>query len=296
MIFQSPQNPYSYLTVKERKWPSFPLKTLLSRNLVRGRVLDFGCGLGEDLRFLQLKGLDAIGFDPHYASDYPIGRFDTILCSYVLNVLLPEEQVAVLMAISELLNPHGKAFYAVRRDIKHAGFRLHTLHDQKVYQCNVVLPFKSLLKTEHCEIYEYQHFTQLERSGKNDCPFCAPTEDMLLVSESATVYSMLDQYPVSKGHTLVIPKLHTPNYFDLPDRSKTACWLMVDRVKKLLEEEYKADGFNIGVNVGSAAGQTIQHVHIHVIPRYIGDTENPTGGVRNVIPGRGNYLVSPSQD
>ncbi len=295
MIFQSDQNPNSYLTVKDRKWPSFPLKNLLSQNAIRGRVLDFGCGLGEDVRFLQSKDYDVVGFNPYYAPDYPTGRFDTILCNYVLNVLLPEEQVAVLMAVAELLYPQGRAFYAVRRDIKRSGFRLHTLHDQEVYQCNVVLPFRSLLKTEHCEIYEYQHFTQLQTNEKAECPFCAPTKDRVLLSESATVYSMFDQYPVSRGHTLVIPKLHTPNYFDLPDRAKTACWLMVDRVRRLLEAEYQADGFNIGINVGSAAGQTVPHVHIHVIPRYKGDTENPKGGVRNVIPGQGNYLLSPGK-
>ena len=89
---------------------------------------------------------------------------------------------------------------------------------------------------------------------------------------------------------MVIPKQHVADYFILSSKAKTACWMVVDRVKWLLDERYHPDGYNIGINIGDAAGQTVPHVHIHVIPRYEGDVENPIGGVRNVIPGRGNYL------
>jgi ATP adenylyltransferase len=289
MIVQSPKNPYSHLTVKERKWPSYPTKQLLSMGLIQGKVLDFGCGTGVDVAFLREQGHDVTAYDPHYAPDYPAGKFDTILCHYVLNVLLPEEQVQVLMAVSELLKPGGKAYFTVRRDIKRAGFRNHVLHDQKVYQCNVVLPFKSLIRVEHCEIYEYRHYNQVAHNGIVECPFCHPSAEREILSESATVYALLDGYPVSPGHTLIIPKQHVADYFDLSDRMKTACWLMVDRAKMLLTERFQPEGFNVGINVGSTAGQTVPHVHIHLIPRYAGDVENPVGGVRNVIPGRGDY-------
>lgn len=289
MIVQSPKNPYSHLTVKDRKWPSFPTKQLVARGLLQGKVLDFGCGTGVDVAYLRQLGYEVSGYDPHYAPDYPQAQFDTILCNYVLNVLLPEEQVQVLMAVSELLKPGGKAYFTVRRDIKRAGFRMHTEHDLKVYQCNVVLPYKSLLRVEHCEIYEYQHVHHLPHDDVGACPFCTPTPDREVLSESATVYAMLDKYPVSKGHTLIIPKLHIADYFDLPDRAKTACWLMVDRAKLLLSARFQPDGFNIGINIGDAAGQTVPHVHIHLIPRYAGDVENAVGGVRNVIPGAGVY-------
>jgi len=285
MIFQSPKNPYSHLTVKERNWPSFPTKKLLLDGLIKGNVLDFGCGTGVDVAFLRTKGFDVTGFDPHYAPDYPNQRFDTILCHYVLNVLLPEEQVQVLMAVSELLKPTGKAYFTVRRDIKQAGFRNHTQYDQKVYQCNVILPFKSIVQAEHCEVYEYQHFNRLARPEGTECPFCNPMYDRDLISESATVYALLDKYPMSKGHTLIIPKQHVIDYFELSDRTKTACWLMVDRAKALLNERFHPDGFNISINVGATAGQTIPHVHIHLIPRYEGNAENPVGEVRNVICG-----------
>lgn len=290
MIVQSPNNPYSHLTIKEREWPSFPTKHLQSHGLIKGRVLDFGCGTGVDVEFLQGKGHDVIGYDPYYAPDYPTGRFDTILCHYVLNVLLPEEQVAVLMAVSELLEPGGKAYFTVRRDIKRNGFRVHAKHNQKVYQCNVVLPFKSLVQAEHCEVYEYQHFNQIPRPNRAECPFCHPDPERELLSESATVYALLDRYPVSPGHALIIPKQHMNSYFELSDRVRTACWLMVSRVQTILSQRFRPEGFNVGINVGAVAGQTVPHVHIHLIPRYPGDVPNPVGGVRNVIPDKGDYL------
>jgi len=258
--------------------------------LIRGRVLDFGSGTGTDVKFLRKKQFDVTGYDPFYAPDYPTGQFDTILCHYVLNVLLPEEQAHVLMAVSELLKPVGRAYFTVRRDIKRNGFRTHIKHKCPVYQCNVFLPYKSVLTTKHCEVYEYRHYNQLSHKTKNNCPFCAPVSNQELVTESATVYAMFDKYPVSAGHTLVIPKQHVADYFELSARTKTAIWLVVDRVKILLTQRFHPDGFNLGINVGAAAGQTVSHVHIHVIPRYAGDVENPTGGVRNVIPGRGDYL------
>jgi len=291
-IYQSPKNPNAHLTIKERKWPSYPTKQLFLRKLIKGKVLDFGSGAGVDVKFLQQNGFEVTAYDPYYAPDYPTEHFDTILCNYVLNILLPEEQAHVLMAVAELLKPTGRAYFTVRRDIKRAGFRTHIKHRQKVYQCNVVLPYKSILAAKHCEIYEYRHINQLPHSQNADCPFCNPTPNRELITESATAYAILDKYPASKGHTLIIPKQHTADYFKLPNRAKTACWLMTDRVKTLLAQRFQPDGFNVGINIGHAAGQTIPHVHIHLIPRYAGDVDNPTGGVRNVIPGKGDYLTT----
>ena len=291
-IFQSPKNPNSHLTIKDRKYPSYPVKQLLLMKQIRGRVLDFGCGLGTDVTFLRKNGFDATGYDPYYVPEIPLGKFDTILCNYVLNVLLPEEQVQVLMAVAELLKPDGKAYFTVRRDIQRNGFRQHTKLGVEVYQCNVALPYKSILRVEHCEIYEYQHFNRIKKADHNNCPFCTPDLERELVTESATVYAILDKYPVAQGHTLIIPKQHLADYFDLSDRSKQACWLVVDRVKMLLEQRFQPDGFNVGINIGQPAGQTIPHVHVHLIPRYRGDVENPTGGVRGIIPGKGDYLTS----
>ena len=288
MIHQSPQNPNSHLTVKDRKYPSYPTKQLFQKGLISGRVVDFGCGSGVDVAYLEKNGLDVIGYDPCYAPNYPTDKFDTIICNYVLNVLLPKEQAHVLMAISELLSPTGKAYFSVRRDLRRNGFRTHVKHGVKVYQCNVVLPYRSILRTDHCQIYEYRHYNHLEHDNMG-CPFCAPDVGQEMVTESATVFSIYDKFPVSPGHALIIPKQHTTSFFDLSDRTKMACWIMVNRVERLLTERFQPDGFNVGVNEGEAAGQTIPHLHIHLIPRYEGDVQNPTGGVRNVIPGKGDY-------
>ena len=282
------KNPYSHLTAKQRSQPSFPTRELLSRGLIVGKVLDFGSGLGADARFLRSKGFDVAEYDPYYAPNYPIHRFDTILCIYVLNVLLPEEQSNVLMAVSELLEPHGRAFFGVRRDVTRDGFRVHAKHHLPVYQCRVYLPYRSVLRNHFCEIYEYRHYNQIG-GGESNCPFCSPHPQAELITESATVYAMLDKYPVNPGHALIIPKHHYTDYFEMPDRTKRACWFVVDRVKALLTQRFNPDGFNIGVNNGICAGQTIPHVHIHLIPRYQGDTDHPDGGVRGVIPEKRAY-------
>ena len=102
-------------------------------------------------------------------------------------------------------------------------------------------------------------------------------------------YSARDSYAVSPGHTLVVPRRHVASFFDLTPEEVNACMGLITEERSLLDAEFKPDGYNIGVNVGPAAGQSIFHVHIHVIPRYQGDVENPQGGVRHVIPKKGHY-------
>lgn len=291
LIYQSPNNPHSHLMIKERKRLSYPTKRLLSMGLIQGRVLDFGYDDGIEAAFLRQQHCAVVGYDPFHALEPPVGRFDTVLCRNVLTVLLPEEQAHVLMAVAELLKPEGRAYFTVRRGIKYTGFRTHPQLRVKVYQCDVTLPYRSIFRTVRYETYEYRHFNQLDHAAENNCPFCAPGSDRELITESAAVYAMLDGYPVAQGHTLVIPKQHTVDYFDLPESTKMACWMAVDRVKTLLVHRFGPDGFNVGINVGRAAGQTVPHVHIHVIPRYAGDVASPTGGVRNIIPGKGKYLL-----
>ena len=150
-------NKFSHLTAMERTNLSSPMRFLLNQDLLRSRILDFGCGLGNDVKLLKLKGLDITGYDPHHTPIYPEGKFDTIFCGYVLNVLLPAEQADVLMNVAHLLKPGGRAYYAVRRDLKKEGFREHYVHKKQTYQCIVKLPFKSIELTEYCEIYEYVH-------------------------------------------------------------------------------------------------------------------------------------------
>jgi diadenosine tetraphosphate (Ap4A) HIT family hydrolase len=282
-------NPNSHLTAKEREHLSFPAKMLLNQNLLLGDVLDFGCGFGNDVKLLRLKGVDIAGYDKHYFPEYPTKKYDTIICFYVLNVLLPEEQSIVLMELSQLIKPTGKVYIAVRRDLQFEGFRTHKIHQKSTYQCNVVLNSKSFFKNENCEIYEYQHFNQISKRQNTDCPFCNPESSRELIVESATVYAIYDKYPVNEGHALIISKKHCSNYFDLSFREQSACMFMLNKVKEILIQKYNPEGFNIGINIGEKAGQTVPHVHIHLIPRYNGDVEDPRGGVRGVIPYKQKY-------
>jgi diadenosine tetraphosphate (Ap4A) HIT family hydrolase len=103
------------------------------------------------------------------------------------------------------------------------------------------------------------------------------------------MYAILDKFPVSEGHTLIISKRHQNDYFDLAEKEKMALQLMIDRVKTLLDKRYQPDGYNIGMNCGEVAGQTVSHFHCHIIPRYKGDMENPKGGVRHCVEGKGYY-------
>lgn len=123
--------------------------------------------------------------------------------------------------------------------------------------------------------------------NEKPCPFCKV--DRELIRESKLSFAIFDKYPVGKGHVLVIAKRHVSNYFDMGPEEVKDIWDLVTEIKTYLQNKYKPDGFNVGFNIGIAAGQTIGHVHIHVIPRYIGDMEDPTGGVRYVIPEKGKY-------
>ena len=282
-------NQYNHLTAKEREILSFPAKFLLNKSLLAGDILDFGCGFGKDVELIKAKGFDIVGYDPHYFPIFPTQKFDTVICFYVLNVLLAEEQAQVLMNVSALLKPNGKAYFAVRRDLQYEGYRMHKLHKQQTYQCNIKLPYKSIFKNESCEIYEYQHYTSLNKNNEKASPFFVGNDERELLFESATAFSFLDKYPVSKGHTLVVPKRVVASYFDLSVKEQTACWIMVNKVKDELQKRFNPDGFNVGINVNEDAGQTISHCHIHVMPRYKGDVEQPRGGVRGVIPSKKEY-------
>ncbi|NCS88672.1 MAG: HIT family protein [Ignavibacteria bacterium CG2_30_36_16] len=285
------KNLYSHLTAKERKYLSFPAKLLLNKKLLVGDVLDFGCGFGKDVEMLATKGIKIVGYDTHYFPTYPAKKFDTIICFYVLNVLMQEEQANVLMEVSQLLKPTGKAYFAVRRDLQYEGFRTHKVHQKPTYQCNVKLGYKSIFKNENCEIYEYRLYNQFSRKENPTCPFCNSDSERELIVESATAYAIYDKFPVNNGHALIIPKKHCSNYFDLNFKEQSACWFVLNKVKQIVSKKFNPDGFNVGVNVNSAAGQTVPHIHIHLIPRYKGDVKNPTGGVRNVIPTKGDYTI-----
>ena len=112
------------------------------------------------------------------------------------------------------------------------------------------------------------------------------------VAHNTLAFAIEDRFPVSPGHTLVIPRRVVATWFEATAEERAALFELVDEVKRLLDERLRPDGYNIGINAGEAAGQTVMHLHVHVIPRFRGDVDDPRGGVRHVIPGKGNYLVS----
>ncbi|MFB3853841.1 MAG: HIT family protein [Vicinamibacterales bacterium] len=121
------------------------------------------------------------------------------------------------------------------------------------------------------------------------CPLCQRARDGALVCENTRAVAFYDGYPVSPGHTLIVPRRHVADLFALSREEQQALWELLPVVKNALERAHSPAGFNIGVNVGQAAGQTVAHVHVHVIPRYHGDVADPRGGVRRVIPDRADY-------
>ncbi|HRI07520.1 MAG TPA: DEAD/DEAH box helicase family protein, partial [Nannocystaceae bacterium] len=120
------------------------------------------------------------------------------------------------------------------------------------------------------------------------CVFC-DLDPARLSWASELVVALRDAYPVSPGHTLILPRRHVPTWFDASAEERRALWEGVEAVKEALDREFHPDGYNVGFNAGEAAGQTVMHLHVHVIPRYHGDVDDPRGGVRGVIPGRQKY-------
>ena len=121
-----------------------------------------------------------------------------------------------------------------------------------------------------------------------NCPFCTlPRDRVVLESEIGLV--IRDGFPVSPGHTLVIPKRHVASLFELDQDERHRLIDLVAKAREQLMAEFKPDGMNIGINDGEAAGQTVMHLHVHLIPRYAGDSPDPRGGVRWVFPERAKY-------
>lgn len=126
---------------------------------------------------------------------------------------------------------------------------------------------------------------------ESDCPFCeiVTAQSREWVDQSDQFVAFRDQYPVAEGHTLVVPRRHVVGFDSLPEESGSKLIQFLQAVQKQIRDRYQPDGFNIGLNDGTAAGQTIEHLHWHIIPRYHGDVPDPEGGVRGVIPDRQSY-------
>ena len=146
------------------------------------------------------------------------------------------------------------------------------------------------LESNHCSnLISDSGVIQNVNNKINDCLFCFMPKERI-ISENELVYAIRDKYPVTPLHSLIIPKRHVVDYFSLTKDELLSCDVLLKEVKDSIQSDDElVGGFNIGINSGEAAGQTIFHCHIHLIPRRVGDVENPRGGVRHLIPGKGDY-------
>ena len=121
------------------------------------------------------------------------------------------------------------------------------------------------------------------------CPLCERIAAGMLACENPLAVAFNDRYPVNPGHTLIVPRRHVDDFFTLTEDEQVAIWSLLPPLKEVLAREFGPAGYNVGLNAGAAAGQTVPHVHVHVIPRYPGDVPDPRGGVRWIVPDRADY-------
>ncbi len=120
------------------------------------------------------------------------------------------------------------------------------------------------------------------------CPFCVLPADRIVLQNSSAV-AIYDAYPISPGHLLIIPTRHVASWFDTSDTEKQDMLKLLETARSYLHNAHQADGYNIGINDGAVAGQTVPHLHIHLIPRYVDDVSDPRGGVRWIFPDKAKY-------
>ena len=120
------------------------------------------------------------------------------------------------------------------------------------------------------------------------CPFCPPKDHEIIETHELAV-AIKDSFPLTRGHSLVVPRRHVASFFELTAAERTAMLELLDRAKAALDREFAPDAYNIGINDGAAAGQTVMHLHVHLIPRYKGDADDPRGGVRWIFPKKADY-------
>lgn len=120
------------------------------------------------------------------------------------------------------------------------------------------------------------------------CPFCTPSPGEI-IAEHALAIAKCDAYPLTRGHCLVVPRRHVASFFECTAEERAAMMELLDVARARIDQQHTPDGYNIGLNNGAAAGQTVMHVHMHLIPRYAGDAADPRGGVRWIFPEKAVY-------
>ena len=126
----------------------------------------------------------------------------------------------------------------------------------------------------------------------HSCPFCSPIHERVLI-EGVFACAIWDGFPLNPGHVLVVPRRHVASWFEATASERDEMLRLADEARRLVTERHAPDAFNLGINDGLAAGQTVPHLHLHLIPRFVGDVPDPRGGVRWIIPGRAAYWNKP---
>jgi diadenosine tetraphosphate (Ap4A) HIT family hydrolase len=122
------------------------------------------------------------------------------------------------------------------------------------------------------------------------CVFCEALKDRRrIIGENERAFSIYDRYPVQDGHALIMPKRHVTSFFELDQSEINDMFALAKEIKTIIDHDHHPDGYNLGINDGICSGQTVMHVHLHLIPRHQGDVPDPTGGVRGVIPAKKTY-------
>lgn len=126
------------------------------------------------------------------------------------------------------------------------------------------------------------------QGSQDGCPFCNLVQDRIVAANDHAV-AIFDGFPISPGHVLIVPRRHVASFFDVSEEERRDLFALLTTMHEKLDQEKKADGFNVGINDGEAAGQTVLHLHIHLIPRFSGDMPDPRGGVRWIFPQKAVY-------
>ncbi len=246
---------------------SHPMQWLLEKNLLKGRILMYGADRYEQ-SLLSEKGYNIMVHGRDYQPNHPTEQFDTIISIYLFNWLNNIEQNNVLLSVSRLLKHGGRAYFAVKH---HFGFKNICLNEQHQIEqtiSNVTLPFAKAFNSYIFDIYEFQHFNIANRH-RSQCPYCSPQQQVILENEYS--YAILSNSPISKGHGLVIPKRHVASYFDLTVDEQIACQLTLNRLKKIIDEEYAPEGYSVNINMNALAVLRVDHVGIELVARYKAD-------------------------
>lgn len=207
--------------------------------------------------------------------------------------LLPKMAVIQRQAIHTYVDFGGKV--KALEDFCDLGIDTQTLlslNDQEFLNLynNTFVPMRQIAVNMGFETWHQKTKSEEGNVMKDSqCIFCNLGKDKEIIAENELAIAFYDGFPVNPGHALIIPKRHVASYFDLSMDECTAMQALLEVVQTKVEERFHPDGYNIGVNVNAAAGQSVFHVHMHLIPRFLGDVDNPKGGVRGVIPSKQKY-------